>query len=65
MDYLTVCVRVFSGGEEFEQVNERYLHSIHKYDFCPYIFNASHKISINQGANLGAKDKYLRIQCMK
>ena len=28
-------------------------------------FNASHKISINQGANFDAKNIYLRIQCMK
>ena len=33
MDYLTVCLRVLSGSEEFEQENERYLPSIHKYDF--------------------------------
>ena len=32
---------------------------------APNLFNASHKISRNQGANLNAKNKYLRIQCMK
>ena len=31
----------------------------------PNLFNASHEISKNQGANLGAKNIYLRIQCMK
>ena len=35
MDYLTVCLRVFLGGEESEYVNERYLPLIHKYNFCP------------------------------
>ena len=35
MDYLTICLRVLSGGEESEHANERYLPSIHKYDFCP------------------------------
>ena len=29
------------------------------------LFNASHEISINQGANLGVKNVYLRIQCLK
>ena len=31
----------------------------------PNLFNASLKISRNEGANLDAKNRYLRIQCMK
>ena len=65
MDYLTVCLKVLSGSEESEQVTKRYLLSIHKYDLWPNLFNASHEISRNQGANLGAKNIYIRIQCIK
>ena len=43
-----------SGGEEYEQVDERHLPQYTNMISAPNIFNASHKISINQGVNLGA-----------
>ena len=33
--------------------------------YAPNLFNTSHEIRRNQGVNLGVKNKYLRIQCMK
>ena len=32
---------------------------------APNLFNAPYEINKNQGANLGAKNIYIRIQCMK
>ena len=32
---------------------------------APNLFNDFHEIIRNQGANLGVKNKYRRIQCMK
>ena len=54
MDYLIVCLKVLSGGEEYEQVDERHLPQYTNMIYAPNLFNACHKISINQGVNLGA-----------
>ena len=65
MDYLTVCLRGLSDSEEFEQTNESYIPSIYKMISTPNLFNALHKISRNQGANINANNRNLQIQCKK